>query len=117
MKYKFYKHPLFIIFSLFIAGYFFIQQYAQKLISDEPVILTKADPPEIIMYGTKTCMYCYVAKEFFRKHQLPFTEFDIEESDKNMQMFTLLGGRGTPLIIVNKEIIYGYDEQLIRDAL
>ena len=117
MKFKFYKHPAFIIFSLFIAGYFFIQQYVHQLISDEPVILTKADPPKIIMYGTQSCMYCYVAREFFKKHQLPYTEYDIEQSDKYMQMFYMLGGKGTPLIIVNKEIIYGYDEQLIRDAL
>ncbi|VAW64069.1 hypothetical protein MNBD_GAMMA11-3416 [hydrothermal vent metagenome] len=117
MKTRFYKHPVFIIFSLFIAGFLFIQQYVQQHISDEPVVLTKANPPQIIMYGTKTCMYCYIAKEFFRKHKLPFTEYDVEKSEKHLKEFHLLGGRGTPLIIVNKEIIYGYDEQQIRNAL
>ena len=117
MKIKFYKHPLFIIFGLFIAGYFIIQQYAHQYVSDEPVVLNKANPPKIIMYSTRSCMYCYIAKEFFEKHKLPYTEYDIETSDKHMQTFFMLGGKGTPLLIVNKEIIRGYDEKLIREAL
>lgn len=117
MKITFYKHPLFIIFILFIAGYFFIQQYTQQLISDEPVVLTKANPPSIIMYSTTSCMYCYVAKEFFNKHQLPFTEYNVDNSNQHMQMFYRLGGRGTPLLIINKQILHGYDERAIREAL
>lgn len=114
---KFFKHPVFVIFVLFIAGYFFIQQYVHQHISDEPVILTKANPPQITMFSTRSCMYCAIAREFFNKHKLPFTEHDIDVSEEHMQKFLLLGGRGTPLIIVNKEIIYGYDEQMIRNAL
>jgi len=111
------KHPLFIIFALFIAGYFFIQQYAQQHISDAPLTLTKANPPSIVMYSSANCMYCHIAKQFFNKHNLAFTEYDIDNSAKHREMFYILGGRGTPLIIVNKEIIYGYDERLIRKAL
>ncbi len=110
------KHPLFIIFGLFFAGYFIVQQYARSYISDAPLVLTKT-PPQIVMYGTRNCMYCVIAKQFFEKHQLPYTEYDIEVSDKHMQTFYLLGGRGTPLLIVNRQLIHGYDEQLIRDAL
>jgi len=117
MKTRFYKHPVFIIFALFLAGYFFIQQYTQQLISDEPVTLSKGNPPSIIMYSSQSCMYCHVAKQFFTKHNLPFTEYDIDDSLKNREMFAILGGRGTPLLIINKEIIHGYDEGLIRDAL
>jgi glutaredoxin len=117
MNIRFLKHPLVIIFALFIAGYFFIQQYTKQYISDAPITLTKANPPSIIMYGSQTCKYCHIAKQFFKKHDLPFTEYDIDNSEKHREMFYILGGRGTPLIIVNKEIIYGYDERLIRDAL
>jgi len=111
------KHPLFIIFALFIAGYFFIQQYTQQYVSDAPVTLTKANPPSIVMYSSTSCMYCYIAKQFFNKHKLPFTEYNVDNSDKHREMFYILGGRGTPLLIINKEIIYGYDERLIREAL
>ena len=116
-KRRFFLHPVFIIFVLFIAGFFIIQQYTRELISDRPVELHRANPPSIIMYSTRSCMYCYVAREFFKKHQLPYTEYDIELSDKHMQTFYLLGGQGTPLLVINKDIIHGYDEQMIRDAL
>ncbi len=117
MKKPFYKQPVLYILAFFIAGYFFIQQYVHHHISDEPVVLSKANPPHIIMYGTSNCMYCHIAKAFFEKHNLPYTEYDIELSDKHMQTFYLLGGRGTPLLIINKTIIHGYDERMIREAL
>ncbi|RDH84557.1 MAG: hypothetical protein DIZ80_03560 [endosymbiont of Galathealinum brachiosum] len=113
----FYKQPAIIIFTLFIAGFFLVQHFSRQMISDEPLVLTKANPPEIIMYSTQNCPYCYIAKEFFNKHNLPYTEYDIERSEKHMKMFYLLGGRGTPLVIINKEIIHGYDERLMRKAL
>ncbi len=118
----FYKQPAVIVITLFILGLFIVRHFSSQLISDEPVVLTKADPPVIIMYSThmystQSCMYCYVAKQFFKKHNLPYTEYDIEASEKNMKTFRILGGRGTPLLIINGEIIYGYDERLMRQAL
>ena len=114
----FYKQPAIIIFVLFIAGFFLVQHFSRQMISDEPLVLTKANPPEIFMYSTQNCAYCYITKDFFKKHNLPYTEYDIDRSEKHMQMFYLLGGRGTPLvIIINKEIIHGFDERLMRNAL
>jgi len=111
-----YKQPAVIIFVLFIGGFFLVKQFATQMISDEPLVLSNPKP-EIIMYGTQSCGYCIIAKAFFKKHNLPYTEHDIEKSEKSMQMFYLLGGRGTPLVIINKEIIHGFDERLMRKAL
>ncbi|VAW56597.1 hypothetical protein MNBD_GAMMA07-295 [hydrothermal vent metagenome] len=116
-KRAFYQQPLIIIFVLFIAGFFLVQHFAIQALSDEPLVLTKANPPKIIMYGTQSCKYCFIAKSFFDKHNLPFIEYDIDRSEKHMNMFRLLGGRGTPLIIINEDIIHGFNEQLMRKAL
>jgi len=116
-KTAFYKQPAIIIIALFIAGFFLVQHFSQQMLSDEPLVLSKANPPKIIMYSTQNCPYCYITKEFFKKHNLPYTEYDIERSEKHMKMFYLLGGRGTPLVIINKEIIHGFDERLMREAL
>lgn len=66
MKTRFYKQPAVIVFLLFIAGYFFIQQYARQQLSDEPVKLTKNNSPQIIMYGTTYCKYCSLARAFLK---------------------------------------------------
>ncbi|MCW9048298.1 MAG: hypothetical protein OQK46_09505 [Gammaproteobacteria bacterium] len=94
-----------------------MQHYSKQMLSDEPLVLTKSNPPDIVMYSTENCPYCYITKEFFKKHNLAFKEYDINRSEKHMQMFYLLGGRGTPLVIINKEIIHGFDEQQMRKAL
>jgi len=116
IKPAFYQQPIVIIFALFIAGFFLVQNFSQQMLSDEPLVLTKANP-KIIMYGTQSCHYCVLAKAFFKKHNLNYTEYDIEVSAEHMKMFQILGGRGTPLIIINKKIIHGFNEQLMRDAL
>ncbi|VAW59955.1 hypothetical protein MNBD_GAMMA08-1120 [hydrothermal vent metagenome] len=115
-KTAFYQQPIIIIFALFIAGFFLVKNFSQPMLSDEPLVLTKANP-EIIMYGTQSCHYCVLVKDFFKKHNLNYIEYDIDTSAKNMEMFRILGGRGTPLVIINNEIIHGFNEQLMRDAL
>lgn len=111
------KNPLIFIAIGFLVLYFVVGHYSTNLLSDEPVTLRRANPPEIVMFGTRSCHYCQLAKAFFAKHNLPYTEHDIELSDKHRELFYLMGGRGTPLLIVNGEIIHGFEESLIRDAL
>ena len=86
-------------------------------IAPDPIVFDKNRPPEIIMFSSQSCHYCDNARQFFNKYQLSYTENDIDISDKHRQMFSILGGKGTPLIIVNKEIIHGFDEDRIRKAL
>ncbi len=116
-KKAFYKRPIFFIFLMFLVIIYNIQRFATYTISDDPLVLSRANPPEIIMYGTESCKYCYYVKSFFDKHNLPFVEHDIERSEKHMDMFRLLGGTGTPLVIINKEIIHGFNERAMRKAL
>ncbi|MCW9014413.1 MAG: glutaredoxin family protein [Gammaproteobacteria bacterium] len=111
------KNPLIVIAALFLASYFIVDQLANQGLSDEPVVLHKNNPPEIIMFGTPGCTFCIQARQFFDKHQLPYIEHDIESSDKHRQLFYMMGGKGTPLIIVNKQIIHGFEEDLIRQEL
>lgn len=85
-------------------------------LSDEPLVLHQY-PPEIVMFGTQSCPYCRLARDFFNKHHLNYLEHDIETSDEQRRVFDLLGGRGTPLLIINKKLIHGFDESVAREAL
>lgn len=113
---KLIKHPLVLIIGFLAIAFVFLQQNSSTYISDKPLVLNQNNP-EIHIYSSQNCKYCHIAKDFFNKHNLSFKEFDIDTSEKHMQTFYLLGGRGTPLLIVNKQIIHGYDERLIRNAL
>ena len=108
--------PLLMISAVLGALYFLVSQPSDLALSDEPVTL-QINPPQIVMFGTQSCKYCQLARHFFKKHQLAYIEHDIETDDEQRKIFDLLGGRGTPLIIINKELLHGFDESMVRKAL
>ena len=108
--------PLFFISAIIIALYIIAGNHSNSPLSEEPLILHH-NPPQIVMFGTPECPYCQLARQFFDKHHLPYIEHDIEASDEQRKIFDLLGGRGTPLLIINKQLIQGFDEDEMRKAL
>jgi glutaredoxin len=111
------KRSFLIIVAIFAIGIVQVRHFATPAFSDEPVVLTRNQAPEITMFSSQSCKYCAIARSFFEKNQLSYTEYHIENSDKDWEMFQLLGGTGTPLIIVNGNIIHGFDEHAIRSSL
>ena len=111
------KYPFLIIAGLFLVFYYAVSQLSNSNLSDDPVVINQSNPPEIIMFGSQSCHYCAIARSFFKKHKLAYIEKDIDQSIEHREMFYRLGGQGTPLIIVNKSIISGFDEKQIRNAL
>lgn len=109
------RKVLFTLVVLVVLAY--ASSRLSQLHSDKALVFDKSNPPEILMLSTQSCNYCKKARAFFREHQLSFTELDIETSDKNMQMFQLLGGRGTPLIVIDGRILHGFEESEIRHTI
>ena len=109
------QKPAFIIVLLLFFAYSLSQ--LGKFIPHEALVFDRQNPPKILMLSTQDCAYCAKARDFFKQYQLPYRELDIEASDKNMQMFQLLGGQGTPLIIIEGVTIHGFDENGIRQAI
>jgi len=70
------------------------------------------------IYTTPTCQWCVKTKEFFKKHKVRYTEKDVSKSSKNArEMVEISGQRGTPVIVVNKEVIVGFYESKLKKAL
>ena len=109
------KKP-YIVIALILFFIYAASQLSNKE-SSEALVFNKTKPPKILMLGTQTCVYCKKARRFFKQHEVPYTELDIDVSDKNMRMFQLLGGRGTPLIVIDGQAIQGFDEYSIRHAI
>lgn len=72
---------------------------------------------EIVMYSTSTCGYCKMAKRFFDKNKIEFTEYLIDSSGEANQEFRELNGKGVPLIFVGNTRIKGFNEKALRMAL
>jgi len=72
---------------------------------------------EVIMYAVPDCGYCRKARQYFSKHGIDFVEYNINKSSKRLKEFRRLGGRGTPLILIDGKKIQGFNTRAIESAL
>ena len=64
----------------------------------------------IKIYSTNRCPYCKMAKRYFDEQEMSYEEINIEEkgmSREELQKVT--GGMSVPQIIIDDEVIGGYD--------
>ncbi len=74
-------------------------------------------PPHITLYSTRQCSHCRQAKAFLRKHKIPFVELDVERNKRAFVQFQRAGGRGVPLIIIDKKTYNGFDPKQLAKGL
>ena len=72
----------------------------------------------IKIYSLPTWPHCHHAKEYLSNKNLDFTEFNVaEDKAARDEMIELTNQRGVPVIVVDDQIIVGFDQQKIEDAL
>lgn len=70
------------------------------------------------IYTTPACVYCKMAKEFFKKNGVSYEEFDVAQDLKaREEMVAKSQQLGVPVIDVNGEIIVGFDRAMLAQAL
>jgi len=72
---------------------------------------------KVIMYGTRSCGYCAKARALFDSKGVAYHEYDINSSSEGRRQYDALRGRGVPLIIINDNVIKGYNKTKILAAL
>lgn len=69
---------------------------------------------EVVLYATAWCGYCEKTRRLFSENQIRYIEHDIEKSPSAHREFKRLGGKGVPLVRIERELIFGYvPEQII----
>lgn len=72
----------------------------------------------IIIYSTPTCVYCKLAKEYFAKTGVQYTEHNVAEDDAAREdMVKKSGQLGVPVIDIGGEIFVGFNQKEIERAL
>ncbi|MCM8804783.1 MAG: NrdH-redoxin [Candidatus Omnitrophica bacterium] len=73
---------------------------------------------KVIIYSTKTCPYCRLAKEFLKNNNIDFIDYDVGENrEKLEEMIKKSGQIGVPVIDIEGEIIVGFDKERIKEIL
>ena len=72
----------------------------------------------VIVYSTPTCVYCKMAKEFFSKNNVTYTEHNVAGDEKALQeMVGKSHQMGVPVIDIDGEIFVGFDKGGLAKAL
>ncbi|OGY58244.1 MAG: NrdH-redoxin [Candidatus Colwellbacteria bacterium RIFCSPHIGHO2_12_FULL_43_12] len=70
------------------------------------------------IYTTPVCVYCKMAKEFFKKHNVAYVEVDVTTDDSLVEeMVQKSHQMGVPVIEIDGEIFVGFDREGISRAL
>jgi alkyl hydroperoxide reductase subunit F len=71
---------------------------------------------KVTVYSTQTCQYCRMAKAFLEKHGVPYENIDVGSDNKAAEkMVELSGQRGVPVIVIDDEVIVGFDSQRLNE--
>lgn len=73
---------------------------------------------EVIIYSTNTCHFCNLAKEFFTKNNIEYTEHNVGADQAKLQeMFELTHQMGVPVIRIDNKVIVGFQEAKVAELL
>lgn len=72
----------------------------------------------VTIYTTPSCVYCKMAKEYFKQHGISYEEKDVAvDVGAREEMLTKSGQLGVPVIDFAGRIIIGFDQPRLREAI
>ena len=71
---------------------------------------------KVTVYSTRQCQYCRMTKAFLDKYGVPYESIDVGSDSKAAEMMIALSGqRGVPVIVIDDEVIVGFDSQRLNE--
>lgn len=72
----------------------------------------------VTIYTTKTCIWCKMAKKFFKENNVSFTEKDVgSDMVAAQEMIEKSGQRAVPVIDIDGQFIVGFDREKLKELL
>ncbi len=72
----------------------------------------------VTIYSTPTCHFCHMAKDFFKEHNVEFTDYNVgEDPAKRTEMIQKSGQMGVPVIQIDNNLIVGFNKPKIVELL
>lgn len=79
----------------------------------EPFVPFKSNRPSrgksVVMYSTAWCGFCRKARNYLKQNKIPFTEYDVEKSEKGRRDYKKLNGRGVPILLIGDKRMNGFN--------
>lgn len=76
------------------------------------------DDFKVTLYSAPSCPYCRLTKVLLEQNGIVFQEFDVlRNQDARNDMVRLTGQMGVPVILIDGQVIIGFDEGALRRKL
>ena len=73
---------------------------------------------KVVIYSTPTCPHCKRAKEYLSRKGISYQEYNVAvDRDKAKEMIQKSGQMSVPVIIVDSEIVVGFNQTLLDKLL
>lgn len=73
---------------------------------------------KVTIYSTPTCHFCHMAKDFFKENNVEFTDYNVaEDAEKRQEMLQKSGQMGVPVIMIDDNLIVGFDQPKLKSLL
>jgi glutaredoxin len=76
-----------------------------------------ARPGDVHMLSSDSCGICVVARQWFKQHQVPFTECSIERDPACRAAFDATRAPGTPVLVVRGRTLVGFNPERVLAGL
>lgn len=72
----------------------------------------------IKIFTTPSCVYCKMAKEFFKQHNVAYEEKNVAtDAAARDEMLTRSGQMGVPVIDIDGNLVIGFDQGRLKELL
>jgi len=73
---------------------------------------------KVTIYSTPTCHFCHIAKDFFKEKNIAFEDFNVStDLEKRKEMLERSGQMGVPVIIIDHDLVVGFNKPQIMELL
>lgn len=72
----------------------------------------RPETKEVVLYSTQRCGFCRKARAHFAARGIPYTEDDVETTEKGWRDYNRMNGRGVPIILIGGERMNGFSASL-----
>ena len=73
---------------------------------------------KVTIYSTPTCHFCHMAKDYFKANSITYQDFDVaNNAEKRKEMMEKSGQLGVPVIVIDNQVVVGFDKQRLSQLL
>ena len=74
---------------------------------------------QVFIYSTPSCVYCNMAKDFFKANNISYTEYNVAaDAAKRQELIDKSGQRGVPVIQIGDDsLVIGFNKPKIKELL